>query len=47
MLTPHNAQRHFGLSGIQTCVHQHGSPTRYHCATGADKIGYEANHYQI
>ena len=40
ILTPHDSRRHFGLSGIQTCVHPHGSPALYHCATGADFQSY-------
>ena len=32
-VTSHDGRRHFHLSGIRTCVQQHGSPTLYHCAT--------------
>ena len=34
--TPHDSQRHFGLSEIGTCDHLHASPKLYDCATGAD-----------
>ena len=35
MLTHHDSRHHFGLSGIRTYVHPHGSPELCHCATGA------------
>ena len=36
ILTPNDGRRHFGMSGIRTCVHLHGSPELYHCATDAN-----------
>ena len=46
MLTPHNGQRYFGLGRIQTCVHPHGSPAHYHCATGGD-LGWDEFHFLL
>ena len=37
ILTPHDGRRHFGLSGIRTCVHQHGSP-HHHCAQATIEV---------
>ena len=35
ILTPHDGQRKFGLSWIQTCDHPHASPELDHYATDA------------
>ena len=43
ILTPHDGQGQFGLSGIRTFDHSHASPELYHCATGMNIIylGYQ------
>ena len=45
ILTPHDGQRKFDLSGIQTCDHPHAGPELYHCATDNNSVfSYNSNY---